>query len=99
MGWNVVRDIPYRTHLDTVGVYLATLPKDTATVITIAHWFLEEEVSSRNFTCRTHSSTLHSVPGPAGHILHPLFYIQDSPHSLIHFSIRPLHCLIKLSLH
>ena len=92
--WNVVLHVLYTTHLNTVGVYLVTLPKDTATVnliITIAHWFCK-----RRFLRGLLSATcLYSVPGPAGHIvppyiqyldlpdtyLHPLFYIQDSPHS------------------
>ena len=38
---DVYEDIPYRTHLDTVGVYLATLTKDTAAVITIAQLVLK----------------------------------------------------------
>ena len=37
---DVYEDIPYRTHL-TVGVYLATLTKDTAAVITIAQLVLK----------------------------------------------------------
>ena len=69
------------THLDTVGVHPVTLPKDTGTVDPNNYHstlVLEEEVSFAGFYLPT---CLYSVPGPAGHIVHPIFYIYDSPHS------------------